>query len=1201
MSAKKEVDIEDQIKQIQAQRIKSKDANESKVAFGTSSAGYDQELYGETAETYNTEIIDEPEEETVKRSSYSGPKDLYDDLVDDKVDPFAQTRGKNIRERESDYHARRHAHAQLSPQRSDPFASNAQKSEKSYVEIMKNNDLEKEEREVLRKIKGKEPVEEPRRSRWDVKAPEAKPKKSEWDETESENEVPVKKSRWDQTPVSMGESSGSDTPVIKKSRWDETPLVGSGVGSETPRRSKSRWDETPVSESGMGSATPLAGATPMMTPIHQMTAEQWNTYKVEKEMDERNRPLSDEELDALIPKKGYAVLVPPATYQPIRTPARKLAATPTPYLSGFSMNEPLTAVTSGVQGMEMPKPQDESLPFVKPEDYQHFSKLLDNKNDDDLTIEEIKERKIMRLLLKIKNGTPQMRKSALKQITERARDLGAGPLLNQILPLLMTPTLEDQERHLLVKVIDRILYKLDDLVRPYVHKILVVIEPLLIDEDYYARIEGREIISNLSKAAGLSTMIAAMRPDIDHVDEYVRNTTARAFSVVTSALGIQTVLPFIKAVCNSKKSWQARHTGIKIVQQIAILMGCAVLPHLRSLVEAIGHGLTDEQQKVRTITALSLASLAEAASPYGIESFDTVLKPLWKGIRQHRGKVLASFLKAIGFIIPLMDAEYASYYTKEVMVILIREFQTPDEEMKKIVLKVVKQCVSTEGVTPQYIKQEILPDYFKYFWIRRMALDRRNYRQVIETTVEIANKVGTKEIMDRVVSDLKDESETFRKMVIETLDKIVQNLGVADVDPRLEELLMDGLLYAFQEQTTDDLTLLNGFGTIVNALGQRTKPYLNQICSTVLWRLNNKSAKVRQQAADLVSRIAAVMMKCGEEKLLAHLGVVLYECLGEEYPEVLGSILGALRAIVAVIGMNDMNPPIKDLLPRLTPILRNRHEKVQENVIDLIGRIADRSAESVSAREWMRICFELIEVLKAHRKSIRRAAINTFGYIAKAIGPQDVLSTLLSNLKVQERQLRICTTIAIAIIAESCAPFTVLPALMNEYRVPDSNVQNGVLKTMQFLFEYIGEMAKDYIYAVAPLFEDALIDRDLIHRQISCSAVKHLAIDAFGAGMEDVLAHLLNLVWPNIFETSPHMITAVIDAIDGLRVGLGGGVILFFLLQGLFHPARRVREVYWRLYNNLYMNGAHQLVPFYPRIDNDENNLYNRFELDLFI
>ena len=63
-----------------------------------------------------------------------------------------------------------------------------------------------------------------------------------------------------------------------------------------------------------------------------------------------------------------------------------------------------------------------------------------------------------------------------------------------------------------------------------------------------------------------------------------------------------------------------------------------------------------------------------------------------------------------------------------------------------------------------------------------------------------------------------------------------------------------------------------------------------------------------------------------------------------------------------------------------------RHEKVQENCIDLVGRIADRGAEYVSAREWMRICFELLELLKAHKKAIRRATVNTFGYIAKAIG-----------------------------------------------------------------------------------------------------------------------------------------------------------------------------------------------------------------------
>ena len=121
------------------------------------------------------------------------------------------------------------------------------------------------------------------------------------------------------------------------------------------------------------------------------------------------------------------------------------------------------------------QPQDagNQLPFLKPEDAQYFSKLLEDVDENLLSAEEQKERKIMRLLLKIKNGTPPMRKSALRQITDKAREFGADSLFNQILPMLMSPTLEDQERHLLVKVIDRILYKLDDLVRPYVHKVSV--------------------------------------------------------------------------------------------------------------------------------------------------------------------------------------------------------------------------------------------------------------------------------------------------------------------------------------------------------------------------------------------------------------------------------------------------------------------------------------------------------------------------------------------------------------------------------------------------------------------------------------------------------------------------------------------------------------------------------------------------------
>lgn len=47
------------------------------------------------------------------------------------------------------------------------------------------------------------------------------------------------------------------------------------------------------------------------------------------------------------------------------------------------------------------------------------------------------------------------------------------------------------------------------------------------------------------------------------------------------------------------------------------------------------------------------------------------------------------------------------------------------------------------------------------------------------------------------------------------------------------------------------------------------------------------------------------MKQCGEDVQLNQLGNVLYEYLGEEYPEVLGSILGALKGIVNVVGKHN--------------------------------------------------------------------------------------------------------------------------------------------------------------------------------------------------------------------------------------------------------------------------------------------------------
>ena len=71
----------------------------------------------------------------------------------------------------------------------------------------------------------------------------------------------------------------------------------------------------------------------------------------------------------------------------------------------------------------------------------------------------------------------------------------------------------------------------------------------------------------------------------------------------------------------------------------------------------------------------------------------------------------------------------------------------------------MKQCCATDGVEADYIRQEILPDYFRHFWNHRMALDRRNYKQVmfLTTTKRSAHAlVNLKNLHNHVWQQISD-------------------------------------------------------------------------------------------------------------------------------------------------------------------------------------------------------------------------------------------------------------------------------------------------------------------------------------------------------------------------------------------------------------------------------------------------------------
>jgi splicing factor 3B subunit 1 len=254
-------------------------------------------------------------------ASYTG----YDAaLPSDHEDHATNGKSRRIIDREDEYRRRR-LHRYLSPDRHDAFAAGEatpHPSVRTYADAMRENMLQHRKEEVLReiyKIKGeKQPVK--RRDRWDATAAGANTASSAWDDDDDAPDAPTGKkqrSRWDD----------DETPKKQRPRWDD----------ETPENQRSRWDdetteasmETPLGAEHL--ATPTPAASQIAACGSTTTPERYQYLPWKRDIEERSRPLSDDELDGMLPQKGYKILEPPASYQPKRNSARRiLVATPTP-------------------------------------------------------------------------------------------------------------------------------------------------------------------------------------------------------------------------------------------------------------------------------------------------------------------------------------------------------------------------------------------------------------------------------------------------------------------------------------------------------------------------------------------------------------------------------------------------------------------------------------------------------------------------------------------------------------------------------------------------------------------------------------------------------------------------------------------------------------------------------------------------------
>ncbi|KAG7666036.1 uncharacterized protein J8A68_000466 [[Candida] subhashii] len=286
--------------------------------------------------------------------------------------------------------------------------------------------------------------------------------------------------------------------LIKEKQKEQPQLQQSEV-EEPIRKRKRRWDVTPEEYSKQQEAQQQKQ---LITKEASQLLERLKEASVPII---HGIPLTDEILDKILPE-GYIKVSPPPGFKQLDKDAIPDIYSAT-VVTGSGPGSQYYVPPSNEQAAILPSTTDlvipgvQGLEFFKEEDMKYFGKLV-------TTDPQSLDANTFFLNLRYFNYNFQflpssiVRKRAMRQLSDSANKFGPKILLNQILPILLEPNLDSTELHTLVKLINRILYQFDELIRPYTQQLLQVISPFLIDEDPIIRLETREIVSNLTKAAG---------------------------------------------------------------------------------------------------------------------------------------------------------------------------------------------------------------------------------------------------------------------------------------------------------------------------------------------------------------------------------------------------------------------------------------------------------------------------------------------------------------------------------------------------------------------------------------------------------------------------------------------------------------------------------------------------------------------------
>lgn len=790
----------------------------------------------------------------------------------------------------------------------------------------------------------------------------------------------------------------------------------------------------------------------------------------------------------------------------------------------------------------------------------------------------VSDERLVFLLFRVKNGaSPAVRRHATRLLVNGVDvHWSTGALLGALRSA--SKALHTCEEGLVAwdKLLERVVDRLgpDDSQR--VALILDIIGPRLVlgadGRGPFSVGAPHRIVRQLAYVTSPWVVLAAIRHWVEAENDSVRMQAAVLVAVVAATRGVDAVRPMLDALSRSRThGFLPRLVCAEAMEQMARWLGLRLLSYLPKLVPIAQRALEDEQPLVQLAGCRAVAAIARGCAPFGLEAFEPTRSVLVHRLQMVRHRMLGATMETIAALMLLMDEAQESYLMRRMAPLVVREMPA------LVAIPIWDRVVSSAGVDVDFLRDRFLPCLLDTFFsqsndrlerlLKRVTMRRRLALVVTALARRLAPPVVLADPMLRCLAEPAGRNPQHC-LALECVEQVTHECPTNAYSDQQRSLLVDGLIAALNEPPLSKVHLV---GNIISALGEQAAPWHPVFARVARMRLNAPTPEHRQQGARLIACLARSMHKHGCESMMMQLGALLAEHYGEEYPQALASILEAVHEILVVLDDRSDDAPYTGMISRLVPILRNRDDRVRGACAQLVNTIGKRAGARVPPHEWLRVAHEMRPMLGSQRRSVRFAAVEAYGAVARAVPDvEEIVQPLLACLGDSDRSTRISAMVAVAVIAEQRDPRRTVAVLVEEYlEKPNRDTQTGVMKAVSFLCEYLGGSARWFqdhqlMDALVLLLQDGLVQPNDVLRQLACEATGHLALAVTGLGFERYLMHLANYVWPNVVCLSPqaketHFSNAVRFAVHALAESLGYEWLEGYTQVMQRFPAKKVR------------------------------------------